>query len=164
MSIAAQLPAQQIRRGLIGSPVGGDAPVDPADPALRELALLAIDEAKRAGAGYADVRFSRNRSQNVFTRERRVQGVSDNDTFGFGVRALVQGTWGFAASSDVTRDEVSRVARQAVAQSKANRVAQLRPVQLAPAEATANGEWKSPIQVDPFTVAIEDKIALLLAT
>ncbi len=163
ISVAARLPAQQIDRGVIGSPTGGDSRINPADAALKELAVLAVDEAKRAGADYADVRFSRNRSQNLFTRERRVQGISDNDTFGFGVRALVQGTWGFAASGDVTKEEVSRVAKQAVAQARANRVAQIKPVQLAPATATPNGEWKSPIKVDPFTIDIEDKIALLLA-
>ncbi len=163
IGVAAHLPAQAISRGLVASPLLGDSVINPADPALKELALLAVDEAKRAGADYADVRFSRNRSQNLFTRERRVQGISDNDTFGFGVRALVQGTWGFAASSDVTKEEVSRIAKQAVAQARANRVAQIKPVQLAPAPATPNGEWKSPIQVDPFTIDIEDKVALLLS-
>jgi hypothetical protein len=72
------------------------------DPVIRELALLALDSAKSAGAQFADVRFSRNRSPSRLTRERRVQGLSENDTFGFGVRTLVSGAWGFAASSDKT--------------------------------------------------------------
>jgi TldD protein len=162
MSISARLHAQNLTRGELVSPQNG-ALFNPADPAIRELAMLALDAAKGAGAQYADVRFSRNRSQSLFTRERRVQGINDNDTFGFGVRALVDGSWGFAASSDVARDDVSRVARQAVLQAKANRAAQLKPVVLAPATPTPNGEWKSPIAVDPFTIAIEEKAALLLA-
>ncbi len=162
IGIGSRLGAQNIEGGLF-SPSSPDAPLNPADPALKELAMIAIDAAKGAGANYADVRFSRNRSQNLFTRERRVQGISDNDTFGFGVRSLVNGTWGFAASGDVTKEEVARVARQSVEQARANRVAQLKPVELAPAPATPNGEWKSPIITDPFDVAIEDKIALLLA-
>jgi TldD protein len=116
-----------------------------------------------AGAEYADVRFVRNRNQNVSTREQRVSGVSDNETYGFGVRSLVGGCWGFAASRDLTKDEVARVAKQAVAQARANRSALVRPVQLAPAPVVANGTWKSPIQIDPFDVAIEEKVALLLA-
>ncbi len=125
--------------------------------------MLALDAAESAGAEYADVRFSRNRSQNVFTRERRVQSLNDSDTFGFGVRTLVGGSWGFAASSDVTKDEVARVARLAVAQARANRTAQLRPVVLTPATPTPNGEWRSPARIDPFSVPVEDKVALLLA-
>ena len=38
-----------------------------------------------------------------------MQGVTDNETFGFGVRVLVNGAWGFAASRDLSRDEVVAV-------------------------------------------------------
>src|SRR5689334_18831650 len=85
------------------------------DASVRDLTTLALDAARSAGAQYADVRVSRNRNQSIFTREQRVQGIADNETFGFGVRVLVDGAWGFAASADLTRDEVQRVARQAVA-------------------------------------------------
>lgn len=125
--------------------------------------MRALDAARSAGAEYADVRISRNRRQSISTRERRVQGLSDTETFGFGVRVLVNGAWGFAASRDLTRDEVVRVARQAVAQAKANRAALLRPVVLAPVTPTPNGTWRSPAEIDPFDVAIEEKVALLLA-
>jgi len=139
-----------------------DAAIAAAEPNVRELATLALDAAKSAGADYADVRFVRNRSQNLSTREQRVSGISDSETYGFGVRTLVNGAWGFAASRDLTKEEVARVAKQAVAQARANRSALVRPVVLAPAPA-ANGTWKSPIEIDPFSVAIEDKVALLLA-
>jgi TldD protein len=125
--------------------------------------MVALDAARSAGAQYADVRISRNRNQSINTRERRVQNISDNETFGFGVRTLVGGAWGFAASSDLTRDEVARIARQAAAQASANRAALVKPVELAPAPVTRDGRWRSPIKTDPFDVAIEDKVALLLA-
>jgi TldD protein len=129
----------------------------------RELARRAVDAARQAGASYADCRVSRNRTQNVFTREQRVQGIVDNETSGFGVRVLVDGAWGFAASRDVTPDEVVRVARLAVAQARANRPSLVRPVVLAPKERTPGGTWRSPIRVDPFDVPVEEKVALLLA-
>src|ERR1700694_3555582 len=83
------------------------------DPDFKELAHLALDAARSAGATYADVRFNRNRTQSIFTREQRVQGLVDNETQGFGIRTLVNGAWGFAASREITRDEIARVARQA---------------------------------------------------
>ena len=125
--------------------------------------MLALDAAKSAGASYADVRISRNRNQAIFTRERRVQNLVDNETFGFGVRVLVDGAWGFAASRDLTREEVARVARQAVAQARANRTTMVRPVTLAPVTPTPDGVWRSAARVDPFDVPIEEKAALLLA-
>jgi TldD protein len=134
-----------------------------AEPNVRELAMIALDAAKSAGASYADVRFVRNRNQNVSTREQRVSGVADNETYGFGVRTLVNGAWGFAASRDLTKEETARVARQAVAQARANRSALVRPVELAAAPVVANGTWKSPIEIDPFTVPIEEKVGALLA-
>jgi TldD protein len=135
----------------------------PGDPALHALAMTALDAAKSAGASYADVRIGRYRSQFVATRERRVQGLADSETFGVGVRTLVNGAWGFAATRELTKDGVANAARTAAAQAKANRAAQLKPITLAPVTPTANGEWKSPIKVDPFTIPVADKVALLLA-
>ena len=96
------------------------------------LAMTGLNAAQSAGADYADIRITTNRTQRMGTRERIVTGVQDSETSGFGIRVLVDGTWGFAASRDITTDEVSRVAQVAVAQARANRVAQLRPVELAP--------------------------------
>ncbi|HZO20498.1 MAG TPA: TldD/PmbA family protein [Gemmatimonadaceae bacterium] len=133
------------------------------DPTFKDLAMLALDAAKSAGASYADVRISRNRNQAISTRERRVQNLVDNETFGFGVRVLVDGAWGFAASRELTRDEVSRIARQAVAQARANRTTLVRPVTLAPVTPTPDGTWRGPARIDPFDVPIEEKVELLLA-
>ena len=138
------------------------APVLSGQSDHRELALRAIDAAKAAGADYADCRISSARSQNIGTRERRVTNIGDNETFGFGVRVLVGGAWGFAASADLNADEVARVARQAVAQARANRAAMVKPVEMAPVQPVPNGVWRSQSRIDPFTIAIEDKVAYLL--
>jgi len=126
------------------------------------LAAAALNAAQAAGADYADIRINTNRQQFVATRERVVAGVADSETSGFGIRVLVGGTWGFAASRDITTDEVARVARLAVAQGRANRAAQLRPVELAPLDWTGRGEWRSPVEIEPFDIPIEEKVALLL--
>ena len=133
------------------------------DPERRALAMRALSAAEDAGADFADVRINTNRNRGISTRERRVLGVSDNVTSGFGVRVLVEGTWGFAASGVVTEDEVVRIARRAVAQARANRAAQRQPVELAPAAVEPDGVWTSPIQVDPFEIPIEEKVAYLFA-
>jgi TldD protein len=140
------------------------APTSPplTDPTFKELAMRALDAAKSAGAEYADVRISQNRSQAIQAREHRVQSLSDAETFGFGVRVLVKGAWGFAASRELAADEMVRVARQAVAQAQANRAALERPVVLAPVTPTANGTWRGPAEIDPFEVPVEEKAALLL--
>src|SRR5687768_3551800 len=75
---------------------------------LRALAMRSLDAARSAGAEYADVRINRNRQQSISTREQRVLGLGENETFGFGVRALAGGAWGFVAS----RSEERRVGKE----------------------------------------------------
>src|SRR6266446_6574219 len=88
---------------------------------LKGLADAALAAAKQAGASYVDIRINRYRNQFLFTRDRRVQNIVNTEDFGFGVRVIVDGTWGFASSSAVTKDDIAAVARQAVAIARANR-------------------------------------------
>ncbi len=124
--------------------------------------MLALDTARSAGASYADVRVSSAQSQSVSSREDRITNMSDSQTMGFGVRVLVNGAWGFVASRELERTEVQRVARAAVAQARANRRAMQRPIVLAPVDPVPDGRWAAAMRIDPFTIPIEDKAALLL--
>ena len=125
------------------------------------LADAALSTARRLGATYADIRINRYRFEAVSAREQQVQNVSRSQSFGFGVRALVKGTWGFAASRTVTPEEVRRVTQQAVEIARANSVFQRRPVRLVPAPKVVD-KWRSSFAKDPFDVPIEEKIAFLL--
>jgi TldD protein len=128
----------------------------------RMLAMIGLDAARGAGASYADVRVVSRRTQAISTRGERVTGLQDSESLGFGIRVLVNGAWGFAASRVLEIDELRRVARQAVAQAQANRQAQRRPVELAPVRAFPDNAWVSPIREDPFAVSLDEKVALLL--
>ncbi|MBK5187567.1 MAG: TldD/PmbA family protein [Gemmatimonadaceae bacterium] len=132
------------------------------DSTIRELMMTGLTAAKSAGAGYADVRIGRQRQNFVFTREHQIQNVVDTDSMGCGVRALVDGTWGFAATRVLTADGVSAAAKEAVSIAKANRSARDRPVVLTPADVTPNGTWTSAFTKDPWDVSVEEKAALLL--
>jgi TldD protein len=134
----------------------------PGDAALNDLLMEALNAAKDAGASYADARAGRYRRQTIGTRERQVTGISDTESYGIGVRALVGGAWGFAATSDVSKAGVQRAAREAARIARAARSAQRRPVELAPVQ-SQKGEWRTPIKTDPLEVPIETKVALLLA-
>src|SRR2546427_260047 len=125
------------------------------------LAALAISRAKKLGASYADIRINRYRHESIFAREQLVQNVSRTQSFGFGVRVLLNGAWGFAASHRVTPDSVRRVTAQAVEIARANAVYQRRPIQLVPA-AKVVASRKSAFNKDPFEVPLESKVEFLL--
>src|SRR6266513_23465 len=97
-----------------------------------KLADLALARARKLGASYADIRINRYRHESIFTREERVQNVSRTQSFGFGVRVLAKGAWGFAASNVMTPESVRRVTEQAIAIAKANAVFQRKPIELVP--------------------------------
>ncbi|HKQ62024.1 MAG TPA: TldD/PmbA family protein, partial [Candidatus Polarisedimenticolaceae bacterium] len=135
------------------------------------LGAVALDRARKLGCSYADVRINRYRNQSVSLRtspERGAEGVhhvpsvSESETFGFGVRVLHSGAWGFAASPRVTKDEIARVTAAAVAIARANAPLRKRPVLLAPVAAYRD-RYVTPFERDPFAVALADKLGLLQA-
>ena len=134
----------------------------PTDDTVRALMMTAINTAKSAGASYSDVRIGRYHNSIVFTREQQIVNTADVDTIGAGVRALVDGTWGFGATKTLTTDGVAAAAREAVAIAKANRIARDQPVQLTPVQSYPNATWKSSFKIDPFTIPIEQRADLLL--
>ena len=95
-------------------------PTLPPDADPNTLATMALDAARKAGATYADIRINRYRNQYIGTREEKLQWISDGESFGFGVRVLAGGAWGFASSTQVTRDMVVQMAQQAVLVARAN--------------------------------------------
>lgn len=125
------------------------------------LADIALGTARSLGVTYADIRINRYRSEQVSTREKQVQNVSRGQNFGFGVRVLFKGTWGFASSRNVTPAEVRRITRLAVDIARANSVYQRKRITMVPAPKVV-ASWKSAFEKDPFDVGIDDKIQFLL--
>ncbi|MFT4247998.1 MAG: TldD/PmbA family protein [Pseudomonas sp.] len=133
------------------------------DPAVKKrLADAGLDAARKAGASYADVRIGRYLRQFVITREDKVQNVVNTESTGAGVRVIVNGAWGFAATNELTDAGVARAAQQAAAIARANAKIQTAPVQLARAPGYGEVSWKTPIRKNAMEVPIKDKADLLL--
>ncbi len=127
---------------------------------MRSFTQECLDAATAAGATYADVRVTDSRTQALSVRNGVVEGVSSGSSFGFGVRVVADGAWGFSASSEVTSESAVRVARQAVAIARASATVGARPIILSPLEAHTD-RWSGPCGTDPFTVSTDDKLAVL---
>ena len=129
---------------------------------MRDLTDRALDTAASLGAGYADVRVVRRLSESISIKTGRVEGVASGETEGFGIRVLVDGAWGFAGSHVLTAAEADRVAGEAVRIAKASGTALRNAVELDD-RPPAHGTYETPVGEDPFAVALETKIADLLA-
>ncbi|WP_166356288.1 TldD/PmbA family protein [Phytoactinopolyspora limicola] len=137
--------------------------LDPAFMALpmRQLADAALHHARGLGAEHADFRLERIRSQGLTLRDGNLDTSRDGEDVGFSVRVLHEGTWGFAASVDLTADEAVNVAQRAVEMAKVARDLSPDRVEIAAEPVHADVTWISAYAVDPFTIPDADKIQLL---
>jgi len=138
---------------------------------LEKLGAVALAEAKRLKATYCDIRIVRVRGQSVNVRISPARGTGksqavpsavESGSFGFGVRVIANGAWGFASSPFVNNAEIVRITGEAVAVAKANSVLQVKPVELAPVPAYRT-RWVTPHEKDPFTVPLAEKLELVRA-
>jgi TldD protein len=139
---------------------GATTPIPTAEKKV--LADAALNAARAKGATYADVRIGRYLNQFVVTREDKVENLVNTESYGAGVRVIADGTWGFAAASNVDKDSIARAAEQAVAIAKANAKIQQDPVRLAPVKPAGEVSWATPIEKNPFDVPIGEKVEMLM--
>ncbi|QRR01137.1 TldD/PmbA family protein [Dyadobacter sandarakinus] len=149
---------------VIGRSVPGERLLEPGlDVAARKkLTEVALNAAKSKGATYTDVRIGRYLQQYLFTREKQVQNIVNAESYGIGIRVIVNGTWGFSATSDVTPEGIAKCADTAAAIAKANSKFQKEPVELAPQAGVGDKTWKTPLIKNAFEIPVREKINLLM--
>ncbi len=128
---------------------------DIAEAALAELARI-------PGVDYADVRVCDELRDRVNIRNRDIEQLTRNSSAGVGVRVLRRGAWGFAALPDPGEAAACAAARQAAEIAAGVAVGQREPVRLVEQE-PQRGSYATPIEIDPFAVPTEKRLADLEA-
>jgi TldD protein len=128
---------------------------------MRELAEKALDAATRRGVNYADVRLEDGRERHVSTRNGRPGHVGSYDSLGVGIRVIVNGCQGFAATDDLSTRGIERAAELAVEIARAGTLAKKWDLQLA-SEPAYEAVWTSLCRIDPFSTTLDDNLALLM--
>jgi TldD protein len=117
-------------------------------------------DAVPSSVSLAEARWVRDRSEDIGVRNGRIDEIARHESEGIGVRVRVGGAWGFAGTRDVSAEGAQDALRRAIAIAQAQPAVDARP--LTPA-LPAIGHWASPREQDPFTVPLEEKLALLFA-
>jgi TldD protein len=130
--------------------------------ALEKIAMYALDIATSSGASYADVRVIDSNWQAIETKNMAVAAVNMGTSQGIGIRALVNGGWGFSSTPDLSAAGVEEAAKLAVTVARASSRCLEKPMALA-SEPVHIADWSSPCKQDPFAVSLEKKIDLLLS-
>ncbi len=129
---------------------------------MLDLAISAIETAKLRGASYADARVMDVRLRDLSTKNGQVGTLAESESLGIGIRVLVRGSWGFAATDRLTREGVQACAAEAVAIAKASSLAKIADVHMVPEQAFVD-TWQNPYVKDPFRIPLERQLELLLA-
>ncbi len=115
------------------------------DPDLRALIGTSVEAAQRAGALYADVRITH-------LRRRLHPAIREQEFITAGVRALVNGYWGFASGPVWDKNELIRLANEAAQLARISSGGKIKSTKLAPMPAIADGTWTTPVKIDPFSL------------
>ncbi|HMC37832.1 MAG TPA: TldD/PmbA family protein [Actinomycetota bacterium] len=128
---------------------------------MQSIVDEAVEAASAAGADYADVRLETEETESLTVRNQEMEGIDRSRSQGLGVRVLVGGYWGFAASARTGPRDIGATAELAVGIARAAARLPGEPVRLAEVE-PVKATWSSSMQEDPFSVPLEEKVALLM--
>ena len=123
-----------------------------------EIAERAVVLATKLGATYADARLERTRGESILVKDGKVERVTSERAECMGVRVFL-GTWGFASTTNLTKQAVGRAVEAAIGMAKATKRAA--GVRLARAE-IARARTRVRCEVDPFEVDLAERIELCL--
>jgi TldD protein len=126
-----------------------------------DLAARALDTSKSRGADYADIRFEVARSERIEVRNGVVATLADGTSTGYGIRALVDGAWGFSAAADLSNAGVDAAAARAVEIARAGAAIGRHRIGSPPARAYVD-VFATPMQLDPAQIPLGERVALLL--
>ncbi len=122
---------------------------------------MGLEEAVKSGASYADIRIGEIFDENLAVKNGIPDEVNVSETQGFGIRVIANGSWGFAASVEVTREEIIKVAQKAVKIANASSKVKKKAVMLEPSNSIRD-EYRTQMRKNPFDISLEEKIRTLM--
>ncbi|MEA3296377.1 MAG: TldD/PmbA family protein, partial [candidate division Zixibacteria bacterium] len=128
---------------------------------MKDKLKTCIDWLHSKGTDYADCRFVRCEKESIRASDNHVDTMSRDLDMGVGIRVLVNGAWGFAATAILTAAELKKTANRALQIAKASALTKYEPAILADQEPFVD-YYQTGFKIDPFEVSPEKKIGLLL--
>src|SRR5262249_2560703 len=126
---------------------------------IRALCQGALERARRhSEVSYVEVRWVKQSSERLHVRDGAPEGVGASSSRGFGVRVIAAGAWGFACAPREEEAALARAVAEAAASAGASARVATGTVRFPPAPARV-GRYETPLEVDPFQVSLEDKLA-----
>ena len=126
-----------------------------------DLLSLGLQEAMKDGVSYADIKFMSRTSQSLLVKNNQLENNEYNQNMGVGIKILYKGAYGFAATNNLSKTSIQKLAQRAYRVAKASAMAVKRPIQLAE-EPTHVDTVITKMAKDPDKVDITETISLLM--
>ncbi len=128
---------------------------------MKEMIENILDLAKLKRVDYADIRVVRRWNEEIEVKNGNVEALIHDEDFGFGLRVLFRGAWGFACSSKMNKKEMETVFEKALKIAKASSKAKGKEIFFSVSSPKLD-RYKTPFSINPFDVPSEKKLDLLL--
>ncbi|GAC1589352.1 MAG: TldD/PmbA family protein [Acidimicrobiales bacterium] len=128
---------------------------------LDQLADAALTRARDLGCDHADFRLERIREAHVRVRDHEFEGATEDETLGYAVRVVHEGTWGFASGIDMTADGAAALAKLAIEVARTSRPLSTERIELADEPVYPDSVWVSDYETNPLDVVASDRVAIL---
>jgi len=128
---------------------------------MKDLVENILSLARLKKVDYADVRIVRRQKEEVAVKNGEIVALTWDADFGFGIRVLFQGAWGFACSSKVDKKEGEKTFHRAWKISREGSRIQPKKISF-PHAPPVVARYQTPISINPFQVSLETKLKLLL--
>ena len=109
---------------------------------------------------YGDIRYVHQTHQSLSIKDQTVEAISENDSLGAGIRVIVDGCWGFAATSSLADDDLIKTANLAIRIARASALTKRQDVRLAENPPHVD-KYRTRVEENPFAVPIDEKLKLL---
>ena len=109
---------------------------------------------------YAELRFVESSGERLVVRDGRPEQVTREASRGVGIRVLGSKTWGFACTASLDEGSLVAAATRALGVARASSTIARTAIAFPEMEAS-RGTYETPVAIDPFTIPLETKLAML---
>ena len=129
---------------------------------MRDLLEELVDYGSKIGANYIEIRLQERFVTSILIKDGNIEKSSAGFEYGAGIRALVNGAWGFSSVSIIDKENLRKAVEQAVNMAKGASNLVKMPVRLAETKIVEDTA-RADVEVNPRDISPEEKINELIS-
>lgn len=123
---------------------------------------MAIEKAIQLGADYADIRIQKTTTEVLYIQNSSIKNSNNDVLYGYGIRVLKNGAWGFAHSNNFTEDALFKTVQKAYDTAKLSALVKNGDGIRLATERSYISSYHTPYKIDPFSIPLKEKAELFM--